>query len=434
MQQTEDKNLDPLTSNLEPDNNPRTSNLGPDTNPRTSTLDPVVNPRTSNLEPVLPTVSLVDYLLVIVRHKKMILYTTIGAALLTAAITLFMPNIYTATTLILATEDDKGAMSAMMAQLGGLAGFAGNSLGGPTKTDLYVSMLKSETVSDPIIDRFKLLEVYKAKFRVDAYKALNTTAIISAGKKDGIITIAVSDKDPKRAAEMANGYVEELGKVAAGLSMSGAGKNRLFLEEHLATAKADLSRAGNELKNFQARNKMVDVTEQAKASIEGVAQLRGQLAVQEVQLAAMQRQFTDSSQEVKRARVSVATLKTQIARLEGSGGNSSIPSVGSVPQLGQDYLRLMREFKIQETMVDLLTKQYEMARLAESKDQSPFQVLQKAKVPERKSKPTRAKLVILATFAVLFFSVLLAFVCENVSRMTEADKQRWKSVLPKVFG
>lgn len=175
--------------------------------------------------------------------------------------------------------------------------------------------------------------MYKAKFRVDAYKALDNKALVTAGKKDGIISISVSDKDPKRAAEMANAYVEELGKLAAGLSMSGAGKNRLFLEERLATAKADLGRAGDELKNFQARNKMVNVTEQAKASIEGVAQLRGQLAVQEVQLAAMLRQFTDSSQEVKRARVTVGNLKAQIARLEGSGDNSSIPSVGSVPQL-----------------------------------------------------------------------------------------------------
>ncbi|BCS54998.1 polysaccharide chain length determinant protein [Geobacter sp. SVR] len=358
----------------------------------------------------------------------MILLTSLGAALLTALITLFMPNIYTATTLILASEDDKAGMSAMMAQLGGLAGLAGGSLGGPTKTDLYVSMLRSEAVKDPIIDRYKLLDVYKAKFRVDAYKTLDTKAMISAGKKDGIITIAVNDKDPKRAADMANGYVEELGKLAVRLSMSGAGKNRLFLEERLTTAKADLTRAEDELKAFQSRNKMVNVTEQAKASIEGVAQLRAQLAVQEVQLAALQRQFTDSSQEVKRARTSVENMKRQIARLEGSGGNSSIPSVGSVPQLGQDYLRLMREFKIQETMVELLTKQYEMARLSESKDLSPFQVLQKAKVPEKKSKPARSKLVIVATFVTFFFSVLFAFAREGFARMPEKELERWKSL------
>jgi uncharacterized protein involved in exopolysaccharide biosynthesis len=319
----------------------------------------------------------------------------------------------------------------MMAQLGGLASIAGGSIGGPTKMDLYVSMLRSETVRDPIIDRFKLLDVYKAKFRVDAYKMLNNKALISAGKKDGIITIALSDKDPKRAADMANGYVEELGKLAAGLSMSGAGKNRLFLEERLATAKADAVRAGDELKNFQAKNKMLNVTEQTKASIEGVAQLRAQLAVQEVQLAGMMRQFTESSQEVKRARVAVSNLRGQISILEGGGGTSSIPSVGSVPQLGQDYLRLMRDAKIQETMVELLTKQYEMARLSESKDLSPFQVLQKAKVPERKSKPARSKLVLSSALFSFFGSLLLAFIMEKINNMPPVEKTQWKYLLKK---
>jgi len=379
-------------------------------------------------------VPLVDLLLVIVRQKKMILQTTIGAALISVLITLLMPNIYTATTLILATEEDKGSMSAMMAQLGGLAGIAGGvGLGGPTKTDLYVSMLKSETVKDPIIDRFKLLDVYKKKYRVDVYKALNTKATISAGKKDGIITISVSDKDPKRAADIANGYVDELGRVTARLSMSGAGKSRLFLEERLATAKADLARAGDELKFFQIRNKMVNVTEQAKASIEGVAKLRAQLAVQEIQLAALQRQFTDTSQEVKRARASVENVKGQISRLEGNSGNGSVPSVGSVPQLGQDYLRLMREVKIHETMVELLTKQYEMARLSESKDISPFQVLQKAKVPERKSKPVRSKIVISATCMAFFLSALLSFVLERCAKIPEEELARWKSLCAGLF-
>jgi tyrosine-protein kinase Etk/Wzc len=386
-------------------------------------------PDSSSPVPVTLTVSLIDLLLIVARQKKMILLTTLSAALLTALITLLMPNIYTATTLILASEDDKGGMSAMMAQLGGLASLAGGgAMGGPTKSDLYVSILKSETVKDPMIDRYKLLEVYKAKFRADAYKILDTKSMISTGKKDGIISIEVSDKDPKRAADMANSYVDELGRVTAKLSMSGAAKNRVFLEERLTTAKADLSRAGDELKSFQTRNKMVNVPEQARASIEGVAQLRAQLAVQEVQLAGLLRQFTDSSQEVKRARLSVESMKGQIARLEGSSGNSSIPSLGAVPQLGQDYLRLTRDFKIQETMVELLTKQYEMARFSESKDMSPFQVLQKAKVPERKSKPSRSIMVILASFVAFFASMLYAFMREGFARMPEEELQRWKSL------
>lgn len=396
MQQTEPSNLNSKYSSQEPDSIEDSSEI-----------------------------SIIDLLLVIVSHKKMIICNTIAAVVLTVCITLLMPNIYTATTLILPAEEDKGGMSAMMGQLGGLAGLAGASIGGATKTDLYITMLKSETVRDPIIDRFNLMEVYKAKLRVDAYNVLNTKATISAGKKDGIITISVSDKDPKLASEMANGYVEELGKIAVGLSTSGAGKNRLFLEERLAKTKGDLIKAGDELKVFQAKNKMLNVTEQAKASIEGVAKLRAQLAMQEVQLATLLQQFTDSSHEVKSTKASVTSLKSQIARLEGGSGGSSIPSVGSVPQLGQDYLRLMRDFKVQETMVELLTKQYEMARFSESKDLSPFQVLQKAKVPERKSKPARAKMVILAAVTVFFISLLLSFILESFSRMSDESRERW---------
>ncbi len=400
MQQTDATNLNSQAPLIEPDTNAESSET-----------------------------SIIDLLIILVRHKKMIFVTTIVVAVISVLYSLSMPNIYTATTLLLATDDEKSGMSAMMAQLGGLASVAGSSLGGPTKTELFVSMLKSETVKDPIIDRFKLHDVYNAKVRSDLYNKLNGVTIINAGKKDGIISIAVSDKDPKLAAEMANAYVDELGRIAARLSMNSAGKNRLFLEERLTTAKADLIKAGDELKNFQTKNKMLNVAEQTKASIEGVAQLKARLAIQEVHLSAMQRQFTDSTQEVKRARDTVENLKSQIFRLEGSSGNSSIPSVGSVPQLGQDYLRLMRDFKIQETMVELLTKQYEMARLSESKDFSPFQVLQKAKVPERKSKPSRSRFVILLTLTTFFITILAAYILEKAKHMPNADKLRWKGLL-----
>lgn len=396
-------------------------------------LESSTPPVTSNQSPVTdvdsePGPTLLDYLLVLAKYKKMIFVTTFGAAVLTAAISLFLPNIYTAKAMILPADEDRGMMSAMMAQMGGLAAMAGGSLGGPTKTDLYVTMLKSETIKDPIIDRFKLMGVYEVKFRSDAYKKLDKNAVVIAGKKDGVITISVDDRDPKRAAGLANAYVDELGKLAARLNVSGAGKNRIFLEERLAGAKADLVKAEDALKTFQSRNKAISVTEQAKASIEGVAQLRAQLALQEVQLATLQRQFTDSSQEIKTAKASISNLRGQIGRLEGNGSSSSIPSVGSVPQLGQEYVRLMREFKIQETLVELLTKQYEMTRLTEAKDYSPFNLLQKAKTPERKSKPARVKLVLTATFSAFFFSILLSFVRENISGMSAADKQRWKDL------
>lgn len=377
-----------------------------------------LEPRTSNLE---PAPSLFDYLALLVKRWRLIAGITLAVTVISIIVVLLIPCIYTAKAMILPREDDKGIMGAMMAQLGGLggvAGIAGGGLGGATKAGLYVTMLKSETVKDPIIDSFKLKDLYEAKYRADVYTALDKNVIITAGKKDGVITIAVDDKNPKRAADLANAYVDELGKLAARLTMTSAGKDRGYLEERLAAARADLAKAEDVLKAFQSRNKAVSVTDQAKATIEGVAQLRAQLAAQEVQLATFRRQFTEQSQEVKTAKSTVANLQTQIVKLEGNGGgSSSIPSVGSMPQLGQEYLRLMREFKIQETLVELLTKQYEVAKLSEVKDVSPFQVLQKAKVPERRSKPVRSKVVAIAFLAALAGSCALVLALDNFQKL-----------------
>jgi tyrosine-protein kinase Etk/Wzc len=378
------------------------------------------------------SVTLFDFLQVFSKRRRLICGLTLAAAAASTACSFLLSDVYCAKTMILPAQEDKTMMSAMMGQLGGLANLAGGagiSLGGPTTADLYVSMLKSEAIKDPIIDRFKLTEVYGDKNRSAAYKSLDRNIRIAAGKKDGIITVLVDDKDRNRAADMANAYVEELGKLAVRLNVTGAGQNRRFLEERLNTAKADLARAEEALKRFQSANKAVQVTAQAEASIKGIAELRAQLASREVQLATYRRKFTESRQEVKNLVTTVANLKGQIANLEGDGGaNSSIPSVGSVPAIAQEYLRHMREFKIQETLVEMLTKQYEMATLAEAKEVSPFQVILKAKVPEEKSEPARSKIVLTATFCAFFLSLLLALLKENLSRMDEAARQRWRDL------
>lgn len=397
------------------------------TDPRSPAREPA-----SSSHQFVSTPGLIDYVKVIARRRRMIFLATLAAAMISLVYSLFLPNIYTAKTMILPAQDDKGMMSAMMAQLGGLAtlaGGAGVSIGGSTTVDLYVTMLRSEAVKDPVIDRFKLMEVYKDKYRTETYRALDKNAAIVAGKKDGVITITVDDKDPKRAAEIANAYVEELGHLAIRLNVTGAGQNRSFLEERLSKARAELARAEENLKAFQAKNKAVQVTAQAEASIKGVAEMRAQLAAQEVQLATYRRQFTDTSQEVKNLATSVSNLRAQLARLEGGGGNGAIPSVGSVPTIGQEYVRLMREFKIQESLVELLTKQYEMAKLSEAKDVSPLQVILKAKVPEKKSKPARLKIVLMVTSIALFFSIICSLILENLERIPEQKWKRWREAI-----
>ena len=393
-------------------------------------------PITGNQPPVYDEgeINLLDLLEVLFKRWKLIAGSTVAAAIIAVIYSLLLPNIYTASTMIIPTDDDKGGMgmAALMGQMGGLAGLAGGAIGGKTSADLFTTLLKSEALEDPIIDRFKLMTKYKAKFRTDVYRALSGKTVVTSGKKDGVITISISDKDPRFAADLANALVEELGKVAVGLNVAGSGKNRVFLEKRIAETRADLNRAAESLKDFQSKNKTISVTEQTKATIEGVALLRGQLAIKEVELAAQQSRFTDASQEVKTTRSAISSLRAQIGTLEGQGaGSSSIPNIGSVPQLGQDYIRLMREFKIQEAVLEMLSKQYETAKISEAKDVTPFQVLQKARVPERKSKPKRSMIVILATVTVFFMSVFASFILEAYQKMPEADKLRLKAMVSR---
>lgn len=374
-----------------------------------------------------------ELILILAKHWKSIAAVPLLAATLTAVITLLMPNVYTAKTMILPSEDSSGSMmGAMMAQLGNFAGLAGGVGGGGSKADLYVTMLKSEVLQDPIVDRYKLMSVYEAKYRAKAYSELAEDSSISASKKDGVITISVDSRDPKLAAAIANAYVDELGKLTAKLSMGGAGANRSFLEQRLAKAKVDLAASEEAVKRFQSRNQAVSVTDQAKATLEGVAQLRAQLTLQEVQLATLRQQFSAESREVKTALAGIANLRGQIARLEGRG-EGSLPGVGAMPQLGQEYVRLMRDFKVQETLVELLTKQYEMTKLNEAKDTAPFQVLQEARVPELKSGPRRGMLVGLAGAVSLVLTVAFAFIREYLARVGDADRRRLqelRSLLP----
>lgn len=362
---------------------------------------------------------------VVLSRRRMIIIITTIFFFLSIIISLAMPKIYRATTKILPPQQDTGLMGALMGSMGGMGALAGDFLGKGSPADMYVSILGSEAVSDAIIDHFKLMEVYDTKYRTDTYKILDKQVDISAGKKDGIISISVEDEDPKRAADMANAYVDEFSKLTVKLNISGAGKNRLFYEERLAKAKTDLSQAEDKLKIFQSKNKALDIIEQAKVTIAGVAQLQAQLAMQEVQLQTLRNQFTDSSQEVKNLKVAIVNLKSQIARLEGNSGGSSIPSVGSVPALGQEYLRLMREFKVQEAVVELLTKQYEMAKLSELKDVSTVQVIQKARVPDKKIKPKRFILIAIVTAFSFFLAVPLAFLLDFIDKLTEERKALW---------
>jgi uncharacterized protein involved in exopolysaccharide biosynthesis len=376
------------------------------------------------------TITLLDCLEVIVKRWKMIVAVTTAAFVISIFYSLQLPKIYSSTALILIPQQNQGMLGKLGQMIGGdLAGMvAGSMLGGKgTLTDQCVSILQTDRIKGAIIDRFKLMQEYDIHYRLDMYRKMNEIVAVRA-KKDEIISITVEGKDPTRAAAIANAYIDELEKVTVKFSSSDAGRIKVFLEDRLAKAKVDLEKAENALKIYQMKNKTIDITTQTKATIEVVAQLKSQLAMQEVKLASLRAYLTDDNDEIKTTKASVANLMEQIARLEGKSSGSSIPSVGSVPALGQEYLRLMREFKIQDTLVEFLTKQYEMAKLSEANDIANIQVIQKAEVPDRKSKPKRSIIVIVSTLTAGFLAVLYAFLREASERMPVEDRQQWNRI------
>ena len=380
------------------------------------------NPMENDEEQEIKLLELLD---VVVKHK-MLTMMICGLTLVASIIySLTLPNIYSATAKILPPQKESGGgLSALLGQAGGLAGLAGGFGGGfGAGGDLYLGILKSRSVGDAVIQRLNLAEVYKAKTLEAARMKLEGAVKVQVGK-DGIISIVADDRDPKRCALLANTFVDELGKTTIRLNLSKAGTERVFLEKRLELVKKDLKAAEDDLKIFAQRNQIVQVDSQAKASIEGIARLKAELAKQEVQLAVVRSNQTEQSPEVMAIQTGIRRLKGELGELAGSGGGGEgIPSVGNVPSVGLEYSRKLREFKTQEAIFEQLTKQYEIAKLTEAKDSSSFQILDEAVVPIRKSRPARATVVIIATALAFFVSIFLSFVKEYLSKLSDEDKK-----------
>ncbi|KAF0218556.1 MAG: lipopolysaccharide biosynthesis [Geobacteraceae bacterium] len=374
-------------------------------------------------------INLLELLQVIARRKAVIVKLCGVVAVLAVVYSLTLPNIYTATAKILPPQKETGGgLSALLGQMGGLAGLAGGSMGLGGGSDLYIGILKSRSVGDAVVKRLDLKREFKTKTHEDARRALEGSIKVQAGK-DGIITVAADSKDPKMAARLANAMVDELGRKSVQLNLTKAGTERAFLEKRLDVVKQDLKTAETDLKFFQERHKTIKVDSQAAVTIQGIARLKAEIASKEVQLATLQGFQTDESPEVRMHQTSLAKLRSQYAAMAGSGGGDSvIPTVGNVPNLGLAYVRLMRELKIQEAIFEQLTKQYEMAKLSEAKDSSSLQVLDEAVAPLKKSKPKRSLIVILATVTAFFCSIFVIFIQEYCERMPDEDKVRWQAI------
>lgn len=366
-------------------------------------------------------ISVLDLLIVLAKHKLLIIGLPLVAAIASAAFSLRMTDIYTASAKLMPPQQSQSTTASLLAQLsGGLAGLVGSAGGLKSSNDIYIAMLNSRTLADSLIQRLGLAKP-EDKYPSSTRAALAGVSRISTGK-DGLILIEVDDPDPKHAADIANGYVDELIKMTGSLAVTEASQRRLFFERQFAQAKDNLAKAEVAARQALERGDgVVKVEEQGRAIVESTARLRGQIMAKEVQIGAMRSFANERNPDLLFALKEVESMKRELGKMEGTGNAQRVENVRSAQ--GTESLRLLREVKYNEVIFELLAKQFEMAKIEEAKDPSIIQVMDKAVPPDFKSKPNRRNFVVQWTALALVLAILLAYVIEATSRVSDDPRQ-----------
>jgi uncharacterized protein involved in exopolysaccharide biosynthesis len=358
-------------------------------------------------------VSLIDVLTQLAYRKWLIAKVTGIAVLAGVALALVQPVKYTATTKILPPQQTQSEASMMIGQLtgaggGSLAALAGGGLL-KNPNDIYIGLLTSRPIADAIIQKFSLAKVYHAKDMTAARQGLAGNTVVTS-EKNGFIAVSVTDKDKKRVAEMANAYTDELRILTKSLAVTEASQRRLFYEEQLKQAKDALVASELAFQQVQQQKGLIQLDAQAKAMIEGIAALRAQVAAKQVEVQALRSYSTEQNPDVQLAERELTSLQAEEARLEQSNHVPGIAGLGlgNVPAAGLEYLRAAHELAYRQALYDMLMKQYDAAKLDESKDAAIIQVVEPAIEPDRKSSPKRGLIVSLSLFVGFFAGCILA--------------------------
>ena len=397
------------------------------------------------------------------RRRSLARAAAIGLVASTLIVFL-IPRSYTATAQLMPPDSQSSTsgiamMAAMAAKAGaglpggggagGLAGVAGDLLGMKSSGALFIGVLRSETCQDRIIEQFNLKKVYGAALATDARKMLDAKTMITEDRKSGIISISVTDNNPQRAAAIANAYVDELNSLIAGLSTSAAHRERVFLEDRLRVVKVDLDNAADALGQFSSKNNTLDIQSEGRAMLEAAGTLAGQMIAAQSELEGLRQIYTDNNPRVQSLNARVTTLRKQLEKLGGQQGNTVMngaavvsgqsaappsenagdmpfPTIRNLPLLGAQYADYYRRAKIQETVFELLTEQYELAKVEEAKETPSVKVLDPGRVPERKSFPPRLLMMFSGTFLVVTSAVVWML---GAKRWEEADPRDPRKVL-----
>jgi capsule polysaccharide export protein KpsE/RkpR len=382
------------------------------------------------------------------RHRRMLARVTLIALVVSIAIAFLIPKQYKATASIM-PPDQQNSGALMLAALsrggsgmGSLGTLASSLLGGHTTTALFVNLLESGTVRGHLIDRFHLQQVYHTRYRFTTAKHLARLTKISDDKKSGVITIEVEDTNPVRARDMAQAYLDELSNLVNKTSTSSARQERIFIEHRLHEVKNDLELAQLQLSEFSSKNTTVDIKEQTRAMVDAGARVQGELLVQQAGLQSLRQIYGDGNVRVKETEARIAALQKDMQQMTGSSApllaagsgpdgadpaedkGELYPPLRQLPRLAVPFADLYRTVKVQEVVFELLTQQYEMARLEEAKDVPAISVIDAPGIPEKKSFPPRLILIVVLTFLSFSVAASLILLREVWSRVSPDDPRK----------
>jgi tyrosine-protein kinase Etk/Wzc len=413
--------------------------------------------RVNETNPSDDEVNLLDYLIILAKHSRMIILASAAVTVLTYLFLFILPNKYTSTARLLPPQQNLTLSAQLMNNLGsgglpgagavggGMEGVAASLLGLKTPAEMYVAMMTSETVLDPLIARFHLMKLYKTKYQEDARKALLKNTKITPGKKDGIIVIEVTSTNPKLAAEMANAFIEGLDRLLQVLALQEAKGRSTFLEKERLQTSQNLIKAEESLRLFSEKNSVLQIDTQTKGAIEYVSRLRAEIDTKEISLQVLRQQATPFNYDMIRVETEIRGLKEKLrsaeSQLENCISDVCLPT-NKAPGLGLEYLRLFREAKFQEGLYQLYSRLVETARLDMVRDFAVVQVLDPALPPERRSNKRLLPAMLAGTFT-FFMMIFVAFgreYMQNVNKR-EDDVQRlsvlkaylrpWKNLVGK---
>lgn len=351
-----------------------------------------------------------DLLVVLAQRWKLLIAGPLLAGLVALGLTYLVAPVYTATTVLLPPQQTQSAASAALASLGALAGALGGTAGVRNSADQYVALMQSATIDNRVIDKFGLDKLYDTQYRFQTRRLLREFVRIQADRRSGLITITADDTDPARAAAIANEYVEQLKRLTSDLAITEAQQRRSFFEVQLKRTRERLTEAQQALQSSGFSPSVLRA--EPRAAADGYARLQAELTAAEVRLQTLRGFLTDQAPELRQQADVVAGLRGQLSRMEAAGKAEGGDS---------DYISKYREFKYQETLAELFSRQYEAARIDESREGPLVQVVDIATPPEYKSRPLRAVIAAATSVVSLFLLVLLLWVRHWLQVMSRSD-------------